>query len=163
MDYEESQSFGWVGYVIVAAAVLISLFGIFATHPADSVENLWGVGITFAVALLLLNLLHFRIRVSADAVHLRFGLLIPFFWKRFPLESIHSSRAITFRPLRDSGGWGIRFGQFEGESGWFYTAIGARGVALETDKGLRIIGSQEPEKLQRALTRAIEKQRLRNR
>ena len=96
-------------------------------------------------------------------MHLRFGLLIPFFWKRFPLESIHSSRVITFRPLRDSGGWGIRFGRIGNESGWFYTARGSRGVALETDKGLRIIGSQEPEKLERALARAIEKRRLRNR
>lgn len=163
MDYEESQSFGWVGYGIVAVVVLATLVSGILPETQDLYGRPYAVFITFGIALVLLNLLHFRTRVSAQAVHLEFGLLIPYFWKRFPLDSIQSSRVITFRPLRDSGGWGIRFGRIGSESGWFYTARGSRGVALETDKGLRVIGSQEPEKLERALTRALEKRRLRNR
>jgi len=163
MDYEESQSFGWIGYAIVAVAFAVSLVAILTTPAVQSRESLWALAMVFGVALLVLNLLHLRLRISADAVHVRFGLLIPYFWKRIPLASIHDSRVVDYRPLRDSGGWGIRLGRLNGETAWFYTARGSRGVALETDKGLRVVGSAEPEKLERALERALEKQRKRNR
>ena len=60
---------------------------------------------------------------------------------------------VSYRPLADYGGWGIRSGR-DGER--VLNARGNRGVRLDLADGSRLlIGSQRPEALALALERAL--------
>jgi hypothetical protein len=65
---------------------------------------------------------------------------------------LKSHEAITYSPLRDYGGWGIR----RGAKGKAYNVSGNHGVRLELSDGKRIlIGSQRPEELSEAVAAAL--------
>ncbi len=106
------------------------------------------------ICIFLLNILYFRTRVDAREIRVRFGALVPLYLRRVPVAQVRYARAITYRPLRDAGGWGIRWGRFEGERTSFLNARGRRGVLVEGD-GLRlVIGSARPEELAAAINEA---------
>ena len=48
--------------------------------------------------------------VRPDGLYIRF---YPFHLsqRKIPLEKVVSFRALTYRPIRDYGGWGLRFGK----------------------------------------------------
>ncbi|NVL91956.1 MAG: hypothetical protein HWN71_02845 [Desulfobacterales bacterium] len=55
---------------------------------------------------------------------------------------------MTYNPLKDYGGWGIRYGR----GGRAYNVSGNRGVYLELSNGKSLlIGSLQPEELARAI------------
>lgn len=61
-----------------------------------------------------------------------------------PIDQITGCEARTYSPLREYGGWGIRFGR----SGKAYNMIGNRGVQLEIAPTERLlIGSQRADEL----------------
>ena len=60
-------------------------------------------------------------------------------WVVFGFDYIHAAHAITYSPLKDYGGWGIRFGR----KGKAYNVSGNKGVMLSLKDGKNIlIGSQ---------------------
>jgi hypothetical protein len=66
---------------------------------------------------------------------------------------VKSHEVITYSPLRDYGGWGIRYGS----KGKAYNVSGNRGVRLELSNGKRLLfGSQRPEELSEAVAAASE-------
>jgi len=81
--------------------------------------------------------------VRRDGLHVRF---FPFHLKYrvFPWAGIKSMEAVTYRPLLDYGGWGIRYGR----KGRAWNARGNRGIMLNfvKDKPL-LVGSQDPDKI----------------
>lgn len=154
--YEERQSFApWV-YSIVVVILIFPLMNLWMLMRAggDATPLLYGIVCGFALIPILLNLLHLVIQVSPEHVYARLGAVIPFFWKRIPLGEIEAMRVVQYRPLRDAGGWGYRFGRFEGKPCRFLNARGDRGVLLVTKRYRYILGSQEPERLLDALQTA---------
>ena len=155
--YEERQRFArWV-YVLVAGVVAGAMvaFGLAASAEEGAARGLWLVGAAhLAVGAFVSNILLVTTRVSNAELYVRFGWLFPMIWKRIPLGDILESRCVTYRPLRDAGGWGLRFGRFEGRSCRFYNARGHEGVLIETPKRRYIIGSQTPERLEAAIEQA---------
>jgi hypothetical protein len=86
--------------------------------------------------------------VRSDGLYVRF---FPFHLKpqRIGFDELAKCEAVTYRPLIEYGGWGIRYGL----SGKAYNVRGKRGVRLEFTKGGKLlIGSQDPEALAKALT-----------
>ncbi len=85
-----------------------------------------------------------RVSVTPERFAIRFGVFgAPLLW--LPLKSIVASEAVSFNPLGDFGGWGIRYSS---KLGWGYFLSGAKGVRLETASGRRfIIGSDDAGKL----------------
>jgi hypothetical protein len=84
--------------------------------------------------------------------------------KRIPLIDIVSSEIVTYKPIRDFGGWGIRCGRFRGEKTGCLSLKGNQGVLLtlmtrkkfcivKTNK--LIIGSQDSQKLIAAIGKGI--------
>jgi hypothetical protein len=70
--------------------------------------------------------------------------------KIIPYHKITACEARTYKPLREYGGWGIKYGR----SGWAYNVSGDQGVQLELDDGKRVlVGSQRAEDLARAIKR----------
>jgi hypothetical protein len=92
--------------------------------------------------------------VRNDGLYIRF---FPFHlsFHRIAPEDIKEFEARTYRPLRDYGGWGIRYGR-EGKA---YNVSGNRGVQLVLSDGKQLlIGSQRPDELTEALSLALGKQ-----
>jgi hypothetical protein len=83
--------------------------------------------------------------VQEDGIMVRFS---PFLRKKILFPEIKSYTVRTYNPIREYGGWGIRYGR----KGTAYNVSGNRGVQLELINGKRIlIGSQRPEEFVRAI------------
>jgi hypothetical protein len=133
--------FMWVGFV-----TQIIIGHRYGSKPAPDVilivfTALFGVG--FPVFFFMLRLVT---EVYAD--HLRVGLA-PFRRRAIRLRDIASAEAVTYHPLADYGGWGVRWA---GSRGMAYNVSGNRGVQLVLADGRRIlVGSQRAEELAMAL------------
>jgi hypothetical protein len=90
--------------------------------------------------------------VTRAAVEVRW---VPLTRRTFPSATIVSAEAVAYRPLRQFGGWGIRFGRGGTRA---YPMSGDRAVKLTLVDGSEVyLGSLEPE----ALAGAIERARVR--
>jgi hypothetical protein len=84
--------------------------------------------------------------VRDEEVYVKFVRL----WRArtIPLDQIRRVAAVTYSPLLDYGGWGIRCGR----KGMAYNVSGNCGVQLELKEGRPIlVGSQRAEELARAI------------
>ena len=103
-------------------------------------------GIISPLVLLFARLI---VTVGDDAVRIRW---IPFGRKTVALADIESCIARTYRPIREYGGWGVRWA---GKRGTAWNAHGNRGVQLVLTNGKRLlIGSQQAEALAEAIEQA---------
>ena len=96
---------------------------------------------------------HLRTEARDDGLYLRF---VPFHlsFHRLPLADVAQVEAVTYRPIMDYGGWGIRysFGAPGGTKGKAYNISGNRGVKLTYYAGRHLlIGSQKPDELAAAI------------
>lgn len=108
------------------------------------VGELWLSAVIISVAMLpsLLGfLLRLETRVEDGVLSVR---LTPFRPRRIALSDVVRAEVRTYHPIREYGGWGIRWGR----GGMAYNARGNQGVQLELKDGRCVlIGSQEPERL----------------
>ncbi|MDD2702517.1 MAG: hypothetical protein PHC33_00710 [Candidatus Omnitrophica bacterium] len=99
------------------------------------------------------------VTVLNGELRVRFGYfrLINFI---FPLSDILTAEEVSFGPIRDFGGWGIRCGRFRGKPANCLTMRGNKGVLLVLRRAVRIcflrtdnilIGVRDPGALLRAL------------
>lgn len=73
----------------------------------------------------------------------------PFIKKTYTHDDITQADSITFRPIREHGGWGIKYSV---NGGWVYSAYGNTGVEVFFRDGKKIIiGSQRPDELASAI------------
>lgn len=120
----------------------------FGQHPAN---NFWVLIFTglFGIGLpLLLYLIHLKVEITSDELSIRFFPLLKMKFSRFDIISFQE---VSYRPLREYGGWGIRYG-IDGIKA--YTVSGKRGVViLLSDNRKILVGSQKPEALINALSK----------
>ena len=101
-------------------------------------------GVIFPAFLLLTKL---EVEVRADGLFVRF-LPLHLRFRNIPLDEVIDVQSVTFSPLGDFGGWGIRYG----DQGKAYTINGKRGVRLTYKDGHGLlIGSLLPEELEMAI------------
>ena len=140
-------------------AVLASVAGVFVYGSYHQLVQgqPWGlqpvpnsvlVSMTFGLTAVFYWLLKIRLvtEVREREVHVHFVLL----WKprRFPYSAILSAEAVTYRPIEQFGGRGIR----RGRHGWAYTVDGNRGVMLKLAGGEKfLIGSNRADELTAAI------------
>lgn len=125
----------------------------FGQNPAPDaavvvIAAIFGLG--FPVLFYSINL---TTEVRSDGLYVRF---FPFHlsFHRIAPDALIMYEVHTYRPLRDYGGWGIRYGR----GGRAYNVSGDRGVMLELSDGSRLlIGSQKPEELANAIGLAFGK------
>jgi hypothetical protein len=85
--------------------------------------------------------------VRDDGLYIRFAPLHRSF-RRVPWTAIESAEATTYRPLREYGGWGIRWRP----GAIAYNVRGSRGVFLtRSDDRDVLLGSQRPDELATAI------------
>ena len=157
--FREDQTYArWV-YLLTAAA----FFGMIFAQMAEGLSTgVWKGGwplaginaLTICGGLLVLNVLYMSTEVTRTDIVVTMGWFFPVYRRRVALADITEVRAVTYRPIRDAGGWGIRWGRFEGSRCAFLNARGDRGVFLELRSGKRlIIGSQNAGALAEAVSR----------
>jgi hypothetical protein len=102
---------------------------------------------------LLLYVVKMTTTVTREKIVIRYW---PFVTKRIPVGEIKSFAACQYRPIREYGGWGIRWA---GKRGMAYSMSGKEGVQLELNNGHKIlVGSQQATQLETALRRAQSEQ-----
>lgn len=151
--FREVQQFrqGWIWFVLVCSSLAALSAAMMPFFLEDSWEEntilniiLIGFGIVFGVFFpILFYSAKLVTEVRTDGLYISF---YPLLFKRLqiPFDSLVKSEVITYHPLRDYGGWGIRYGP-EGKA---FNVSGDRGVLLELKNGEKIlIGSHQPEQL----------------
>jgi hypothetical protein len=162
MNTSERQRFRqpWLWAVLLASALgvcgmmgwgLVQQFALkrpFGTNPASDTALAWTAGGVVAFELLMLWLmfrLELEVRVEPDALYIRFA---PFIRRRIAYSNIRAAEARTYSPIREYGGWGIRYGA----AGKAYNVSGNEGVQLRMANGERLlIGSQRANELASAI------------
>lgn len=161
ITFSENQRFRqpWLWLPAIAALIfpLWVLFRQLTSNPG-AVDNPAGVYFSIFIALALamgfFTLLYasrLDTRINQTGVCIRFR---PFHrrWIVFPFQNMDKIQAITYRPIRDFGGWGIRYGRY----GKSYTVRGNQGILL-TLSGNRmiLIGSNRTEEFHRQLAQSL--------
>ena len=166
VEFHEEQQFRqrWLWMLLLAMTVGVSALYLYGLYTQLVLGQPWGdrpmsdtglvlsavltIGITGGITLLFIKL-KLTTTVDADGVHVRF---FPLTRRHIPFRNIISSRARTYRPIREFGGWGIRCSR----KGRAYNVSGDRGVQLELREGKPLlIGSQKAEQLADAINRHL--------
>jgi hypothetical protein len=83
------------------------------------------------------------VRVTRERVELRLGVF-GIRLLRVAVDDVTRVQVHSFSPLRDYGGWGIRWSP----RGWAFFLRGNRGALIETVRGRRyLLGSDNPDRL----------------
>ena len=161
--FREEQKFSfwlrWVVYVSMGVSLVITVFA-FTEEPAgaDSMA-VWeillgafiGIGVPIGVAALF-YLLKLETEVRPDGLYVRY---FPFHihFKRFGREDLSEYYSRRYKPIREYGGWGIRYSLRNGRA---YNTSGDRGVQLVLSGGKKLlIGSQKPDELAEAIGKIL--------
>ena len=140
--FEENQKFTqWWLWVVLLSFPIIS-FGPFDENAININYILIGFAIPF-----LFYLFELRLKVSSEGLHFQF---FPFHLKShiIKLEDIEKFKALEYSPLKEYGGWGIKYG-FKGKA---YNVSGNKGVKIFLNNGTNIMfGSQKHNELAKAL------------
>ena len=116
------------------------------------------IAILIAIPLLFGRLVF---EVREEAIQIRFGY-VGWPGRMVPLQDVERTEIVTYRPIRQFGGWGIRGARFQGEFTGVYSMRGNRGLLLFLTKDTRVslfrtrrllLGSERPERLQQAIGR----------
>lgn len=146
---------GFIYGLLVRSRIVEPLHGLHVDHPVLAV-SLGVLTALFGTAVLFFLIAKLIVEVREDGL---FFLFSPFHrsFEKVPAERIVSFEALTYRPVREYGGWGIR----GGARGRAYNVSGNRGVRLELTDGTRLlIGSQQADTFAAALTRMLHRKQL---
>ena len=161
--FREEQNFDWRAYALLIAAETIfwaPLFWKVYRHPQPAaLVNHHSLELACAIAIcvgipvtLLIGLLRMTTEVTPTDLRVWFGW-IPTYRRMVSVATIVRLEVVSYRPLTDYWGWGIRSGR-DGER--VLNARGNRGVRIDLADGTRLlIGSQLPEELAVALEHAM--------
>ena len=148
--FREEQRFEWFWTAMFCVPALMAAYGLYRqawlNQPFIAGALLWpasAVAVVVAVWFLRLKLVT---AVRDD------GLFICFVWlwpeRTIPWDQIRSVATRSYRPIRDFGGWGVRWAA----QGIVYHARGKRGARLVLASGERVlIGSQRADELASAI------------
>ena len=155
--FREVQHFRqlWLWFIVLAIAG-IAIYSViqqlvlgrpFGNNPAPDPLVLV-IGILFGLALpSLFCVMNLTTEVHEDGLYIRF---FPFHlsFHKIVLEDIKEFQARTYSPIKEYGGWGIRYGR----KGKAYNVSGNRGMQLKLTNGKQLlIGSQKLEEFAEAL------------
>lgn len=147
--YTETQRFTqWWLWLILIGVWSSMVYSIITAPPQTNaaVYVSFGIGILLPLLFWQMRLIT---RITEEGIYVRF---IPFHFKEkfFPWETITASYVRTYSPLKEYGGWGIKYG-FNGQ-GLVYNVAGNVGLQLQFKEGKAIlIGTQKGEEIEQVL------------
>jgi len=147
--FNETQRFTqwWLWLILLSVWGLMVYSFIMAPPQTDTAAFVsFGIGILLPLLFWQMKL---TTRIEAEGIYVRFS---PFHFKEkfFEWESISASYVRTYSPLKEYGGWGIKYG-FNGQ-GLVYNVIGNVGLQLNFKEGEPVlIGTQKGEEIKAVL------------
>ncbi len=146
MRFTEIQYLSPRIFALVAAFVIVAAVVSFLMSSPSAPNSLALATLPLAVLAVIWAIFRLETHVASDGtLTVRFR---PFPATVLPSSEISTVEAICYRPLRDFGGWGIRYGA----KGKMLNARGNRAVRVKLTSGDTLfVGSQYPDKLALAL------------
>jgi hypothetical protein len=93
-----------------------------------------------------------KTRVTQEGLDIRWGFL-EVIRKKIPFRDVESAEAVTYSPMGEFGGWGIRVG---GKKKKAWTTRGNRALLVHLKDGTRFyLGSDRPERILQWVTSAM--------
>ena len=148
----------WTACLAAAAAVAYDLYrtatpgvpGAGASTSMLGAVGMMGMAIGFPTLITLL-FTRLDVEVQSDQLYIAFGP-IHFIRKRILFADIDSVRGLTYRPLREFGGWGIR--PRGSRTAW--TIRGNQAVKVTLQSGKQVyVGSRFPQRLEERIRTAM--------
>ena len=157
--YSETQRFRqlWIWALVTVPAIITISSMTWAIFNTSSNSIL--ILTTFFCSIFLSSIVYLAYiasldtKITADGVFIKFR---PFHrkWILFPFESIQTAESCKYNPIRDYGGWGIRYGL----KGKAYNVSGNMGVLIKFSKGKTLlIGSKNHLELTSAINNHLPK------
>ena len=152
----------WV-WLTLALTLGLSLFlyvGLRDAVQNEAPSHIWvwdliWVPSILAIVVVILLLARLEILVDDVRVRIRFGF-ISVIEREILRDNIERAEVISYRPIREFGGWGIRRGRLQGRHTGVYSIRGSSGVLVALTRPVKIaFGSVD-----RVLIGAMDTQRL---
>lgn len=140
------------GFALCLVTAFIAFVSISKSHPLNALANpAVYVLASEALAIGLITILFLSVKmiteVRWDRLVVR-AVPITRLRREIPINEIKECEARTYSPIREYGGWGIRYGR----GGKAYNISGNRGVQLVLASGERVlVGSQKADDLAAAI------------
>ena len=147
--FEETQYFRqiWLWILIIPAMLLACIVPWVVPSKTEPVfPAIISTFICLAV-LLLFYWLHLKTRITDEGIIFSFP---PFLFreKRIPFSDINKLEVIKYHPIRDFGGWGIKWGL----KGRAYNVSGNMGLMIELKNGKHLLlGTNKADDLRRVI------------
>jgi hypothetical protein len=130
-------------WIVLAGVALWPFAWVAAGRSAFPLQVISAVTILFPVWFWIVKLV-----TEVDDTEIRAQFVFMWRTRHIPFTGIREAEAVTYRPIVDYGGWGIR----RGANGWAYNVSGNRGVRIQFRDGSHfLIGSQRAEELERTI------------
>ncbi len=166
IQYEERSGWAWWLHILVSLTFLAAAIPLFylatgGVGPAPGQMSLPGAVVGIVVGLTIPGAIYglfgqLRTRVTESELDIRWGFL-EVIRKKIPFEKIAKAEAVTYSPMGEFGGWGIRFGG-TGKRAW--TIRGNKALLLTMDDGARFyLGSDRPERILSWVTPALKRRK----
>ena len=154
-EFSEKQQFTqlWLWCLLIASFLLPCLIPVLSNDDVEFLNDdsriVLILGLVFCLFFYLLEL---RISVNSEGIHYQF---FPLHFKSYIIkyDEIERVEAVTYSPIMDYGGWGIRR-VYKGKA---YNIKGNKGVRVELKNGNHILfGSQKHLSFAESLGKFIE-------
>lgn len=150
MIFKEVQSYRgtWLMYLIliIELPMLILVGTVIWTSKPDSQEAIWLIPMIFLImGSVFMFLMWIKLETRIDSYSIKYRY-VPFFfkWKSIPKEAVKSIEVITYSPISDYGGWGLK-GNSTTKA---YSVLGDQGLLIDIGQKKRImIGTQKAQEL----------------
>ena len=153
--FYEKQKFTqtWVWIILLVSFTLPVIIPFLSSEDVkffnDNSKSVLALGFFF---LFFFYLLELRVSVNEEGIHYQF---FPIHFKKYTIkfDEIEEFKAVSYSPLKDYRGWGIK----HGFSGTAYNVKGSKGVRIHLKNKSRhiLFGSQENEAFEEALKKFI--------
>ncbi len=150
VTFEETQKFrqAWVwALLLVSAAVPVGSL-LHAIPQSASLKTNAVIALSLLFLPILFYLLQLQTKVAKGGVYVRF-FPIHRKWRFISRDEITAFEKVSYHPLMEYGGWGIRYGR----NGKAYNTSGNQGIRFTFADGKKLlIGTGKPDEFNRAVT-----------
>lgn len=155
--YIETQQFRQLWLWTLFLGILIFPFWEIISDLNNSNENSTNIfGWIFIGAMSLFLWFFFKIKLTTIISEQEISIRFNFFHRKSKIitwNEIQKAEIITYNPIMDYGGWGIKYG---GLNSIAYNVSGNQGLQLYLKNGKKIlIGTQKPEELQNIIKKVM--------
>lgn len=155
-EYRDTQpSLKWM--IVIVSIGFLAMAVLMPNDPKLPAWGMWGMRLMllFFSALTIVVTPEIRLRTFSDHIEIRYGLtkMIGFSLDNSKITKIE---AVTYNPLKDFGGWGIKGGGGKWK-GWtaFTASVSNKALSIETSEKNYLLGCGNPEDAEMMLKNAV--------